>query len=141
MSIRSRTRLVVHAVWATKDRSRVLSEDRDPWLLASLGRVALAHGGEVLAAGVSDDHVHAVLRWDASVALSTVIGRLKGAVSHAWNSTFPDTVLVWQDGFWAESCAPEVPPSLLDYVLHQRARHATGSLDAAWELPPWKTSR
>ena len=45
-----------------------------------------------------------------------------------------------QDGVWAESCTPDVPPSLLDYVLRQRDRHATGALDAAWELPPWKAS-
>ena len=58
MSIRSRTRLVVHAVWATKDRNGLLHEGRDPWLLSTVGRVALSHGGEVLAAGASDNHVH-----------------------------------------------------------------------------------
>ena len=79
-----------------------------------------------------------MLRWEETRALSTVIGRIKGAVSHSWNRIFQDTLLVWQDGFWAESCAPDVPPSLLDYVLRQRDRHATGALDAAWELPPWK---
>ncbi len=52
---------MAHAVWATKNRSGVLCESRDPWLLATLGRVALSHGGEVLAAGASDDHVHIVL--------------------------------------------------------------------------------
>jgi putative transposase len=135
MSIRSRTRLVVHAVWATKDRNGLLHEGRDPWLLSTVGRVALSHGGEVLAAGASDDHVHVVLRWEETRALSTVIGRIKGAVSHSWNRIFQDTLLVWQDGFWAESCAPDVPPSLLDYVLRQRDRHATGALDAAWEAP------
>ena len=45
MSIQSRTRPVAHAVWATKDRGGVLCEGRDPWLLATLGRVALSHGG------------------------------------------------------------------------------------------------
>jgi len=45
MSIRSRTRLVVHAVWATKDRNGLLHEGRDPWLLSTVGRVALSHGG------------------------------------------------------------------------------------------------
>ncbi len=89
MSIRSRTRLVAHAVWATKDRG-----GRDPWLQATLGRVALSHGGEVLAAGASDDPVHVVLRGEETRALSTVIRRIKGAVSHAWNE---DTLLVWQD--------------------------------------------
>ena len=79
-----------------------------------------------------------MLRWEETRALSTVIGRIKGAVSHSWNRIFQDTLLVWQDGFWAESCAPDVPPSLLDYVLRQRDRHATGALDAARELPPWK---
>ena len=94
MSIRSRTRLVAHAVWATKDRSGVLCEGRDPWLLATLGRVALSHGGG-------------------------------GARRRSVGRPCPRR-------------APNVPPSLLDYVLRQRDRHATGALDAAWELPPWK---
>ena len=94
MSIRSRTRFVAQAVWATKDRGGVLCEGRDPWLLSTVGRVALSHGGEVLAAGASDDPVHVVLRGEETRALSTVIRRIKGAVSHAWNE---DTLLVWQD--------------------------------------------
>ena len=136
MSIRSKTQLVVHVVWATKDRSGVLDEGRDPWLLPTLARVARSHGGEVLAAGAPEDHVHVVLRWEDSLALSTVVGRIKGATSHSWNRTFADALLVWQEGFWAESCAPEVPAPLLDDVLHQRSHHAAGTFHAAWELRP-----
>ncbi len=82
--------------------------------------------------------MHLVLCWDAMVALSTVVGRIKGASSHAWNLAFPDAPLAWQEGFWAETCAPDVPPELTAYVRDQRARHATGTTDAMdeWSEPP-----
>ena len=84
--------------------------------------------------GAAPDHVHLLLRWDEVLALSTVVGRIKGATSHAWNRSFTDVPLVWQDGFWAESCAAEPPAELTAYVRGQRAHHGSNALDGAWEL-------
>ena len=125
---------MAHVVWATKDRAALIDDAREAWLLATLARIALSHGGVVIASGAAPDHVHLLLRWDEVLALSTVVGRIKGATSHAWNRSFTDVPLVWQDGFWAESCAAEPPAELTAYVRGQRAHHGSNALDGAWEL-------
>ncbi len=134
MSHRSVTRLVAHVVWSTKDRQPSIDASRQEWLSTAITDAARRHGATVLAAGVVDDHVHVLLRWAETHALSTIVGRLKGASSRIWNLTYGNgSSLDWQDGFWAETCEPEPPLGLIEYVRRQREHHAGGSTDVRWE--------
>ena len=133
---RSRTDVVVHIIWATKQREKVISPDSDLGLQAFLRRKAESLRCDVFAVGNSDDHVHVVVRLAPTVAMATLVRHLKGALSFAWNNEMPrDRRLAWQDGYWAESCAPRHLDRLLTYVTHQRQHHATGAILAAHEDP------
>jgi len=127
------TLLLTHVIWATSGRAPLLVPRVDDWLAEFLAEQCRVLGCELLAVGNSKDHVHAVLRQAPSIALAELVGRLKGASSHAWNVRSPDQRLRWQTGYWARSVEQSSLEPLLGYVRDQRRRHGTSAVSAAWE--------
>lgn len=72
---------------------------------------------------------------DPSVSLAGVMKHVKGHSSFMWNQRNADRRLRWQTGYWARSLDIAALPRLLPYVNQQRARHASGDIDAALEQP------
>jgi putative transposase len=131
---RSVSTMVVHAVWATAGQASVLLPSADEWIAEELRRKATELGAIVLAVGNAADHVHVVLQHAPSMAVATLIGRLKGASSRAAHvSGVMGDDEGWQVGYWAESVGAAHLEPLLDHVTHQRAHHAT-----VFDLEPWQ---
>ena len=130
---RSRTNIVVHVVWSTRYRVRVLPEERDAWLAALFARKAEKLLCSLLAAGIEPDHVHALVQLHSAVSLATLVARIKGASSRAWNLEVSTPSLAWQDGYWAESCYPQQINPLLEYLRDQRTHHARRNPPESWE--------
>ena len=127
--------LLLHVVWATCRRAAVLPPACDPWLAQLLGRKAVELGCALLGSGNASDHVHAVLRFPATLCVADLVRRLKGASSYAWNSEGPGVTspLRWQTGYWAESVSPSQVLSLLRYVERQRRHHGETTTIEPWE--------
>ncbi len=105
---------------------------RDP---ASLDTYCAAAGAGLVAVGVANDYVHALVRWEATARLCDVVQRMKGATSHAWNfERRGSTALAWQDGYWAQTVSPRDVGAARRYFREQRAHHATSTRPEAWEL-------
>src|SRR5215217_8133777 len=78
-------RLFCHVVWATKARQPVL-DDADARIINRSIRATLQSFNAIPhAVGVMPDHVHVVASISPNVALSEVVGRMKGASAHAIN--------------------------------------------------------
>ncbi len=135
MAHRSNTELVAHVVWAVKLRSAVLDEADDVRRSEVFAQKASELGGMVLAAGCASDHVHVLVRYPASVPLSKVVQRMKGASSRAHDQDAANTVMRWQNGYWARSCAPDDLEGIRAYVLHQRDLHRSPCAQEDWEAP------
>ncbi|MBI2389007.1 MAG: IS200/IS605 family transposase [Deltaproteobacteria bacterium] len=137
MPKRSWVDLVIHAVWSTKDRARVLPASADEWWDEAIRREAGKLRCSVLAVGLTWDHVHLVASLHPTVTLATLIQQIKGASCRAWNQSRlvarPDwRPLVWQDGYWAQSCDPLTVGGLLPYVARQRTAHRDDCPFEAW---------
>jgi len=129
--------LVVHAVWATAGRANVLAPSVDRWLAQELGRQSSELGVVLLAVGNAADHVHVVVQHSPRTAVAQLVGRLKGASSHAAHvSGVMGHEQGWQVGYWAESLAAANLEPLLHYVTHQREHHATEGAQEAWQYAP-----
>ena len=89
----------------------------------------------LLAAGNASDHVHVLARYPASLPVSELARRLKGASSYAWNAerSSSHVRLAWQSGFWAESVSPSETPRLTRYVREQRAHHRDHGVPEPWQ--------
>ena len=126
--------LMAHVVWATRHRAPVLTPDIEPWLRGLMAEKAREAGGQLLMSGVDDDHVHTLLRFRTTVALATLVQRLKGATSHECNKRrlLPRS-LRWQTGYWAETFGPKSLAPLVEYLSSQREHHDCRAMDALSE--------
>jgi REP element-mobilizing transposase RayT len=76
------TQLYVHLVWPTWKRAPLVTPEIEPRIYSVLLHQASELGADVLAIGGMKDHVHVLARFTPTVALSTRVGRMKGASSH-----------------------------------------------------------
>jgi putative transposase len=126
--------LLVHVVWSTAQRRAALLPSRDVMLADLLGEKTRSLGCSLLAVGIADDHVHAVVRLEAALSLADLVKHLKGASSYAFNEQrLLPAPLRWQVGYWAESVSPSALPQLVPYVRDQRWRHDDAHAAEEWQ--------
>ena len=112
----------------------MLPESADAWLARALACKAREAGAALLASGCASDHVHVVLRFASTVALSDVVQRLKGGSSRLGKLDGRLPALRWQQGFWASTIGPADLDRVSAYVRGQRAHHERAPAREAWEL-------
>jgi putative transposase len=126
--------VVVHVVWATERRQRVLVPSFDARLTAILGDMARSVGCVLLRAGCASDHVHALVCLAPGVALARLVQRLKGGSAHESNHhALLCERLSWQVGYWAESVSPSDIDAVTRYLRSQREHHEVGKVKEPWE--------
>jgi REP element-mobilizing transposase RayT len=127
---------LLHVVWATAQRRRLLRPEFDPVLLAILGRRAHDLDCMLLAGGCASDHLHTLLRLSPAVRLCDVVNRLKGGsaydVNHHHGHEHPP--IRWQAGYWAESVSPADVNPLVDYLGAQRTHHDSSHPAERWQF-------
>ena len=85
----SQNLLLVHVVWTTHRRDPLLAPAADAWLTRVLDQKAGEIGSKLLASGNASDHVHVLVRYPSTLDVATIVQRLKGASSYAWNVERP----------------------------------------------------
>ena len=128
--------VLVHWVWATMRRRRILEPRFDPLLASILRRQALDVGSFVVAIGIAPDHVHALVRLAPTSCVAELARRLKGASAHFANHSARPLLsrLRWQAGYWAESVAPCDLDALARYLGDQRLRHDDSHPLETWQM-------
>jgi REP element-mobilizing transposase RayT len=122
--------LLVHVVWATRRRERVIKAIHDDALERQLRKIAIGMDATLHACGVADDHVHVLLQMPPELSVATLVNRLKGASSHALRHALG---IGWQAGYWAESVSGDAVEATARYIRAQRQHHAKPSCDEPWE--------
>jgi putative transposase len=128
-------RLFYHVVWSTRHRQPVLDEGMIEPITQAIEWATRDQGVTVYAIGVMPDHVHVFAQIPPTLAISTVVGRWKGASSHAANEYRPNdlTKLAWQEGYGVLSVSQSGFDRVLDYVRNQRECHAKRETYSAME--------
>lgn len=83
------------------------------------------------AVGLMPDHAHVVVSIPPRVSVAEAVKRLKGASARAVNQRIPtgnDVSFNWQAEYGALSFGENALARVIDYVDHQRERHAIGQL-------------
>jgi len=129
--------LLVHVVWATRDRLPMLQPTMDGWLGDVLRRKAYEAGCRLVAFGSGNDHVHVLVRYPSTICIANAVHRLKGGSSYAWNAALPrrpvHSRLCWQAGYWAESVSPRELLPITNYIETQRQHHPGAQRPEPWE--------
>jgi putative transposase len=128
-------RLLYHVVWATKQRQPLI----DDGLIAPIQRAIEETSREldvaIYAIGVMPDHIHVFAQIPPALAVAHVVGRWKGASSHAANLFRPSSMALfaWQSGYGVLSVSQHGFERVLDYVQNQCARHAARAIYGVME--------
>jgi putative transposase len=85
------------------------------------------YGALVHAVGIMPDHIHVVTSIPPSVALSVVIGEMKGKSSRTLNSMFEEEsigIFAWQSEYGLVSFGESALKRVVDYANNQEGHHA-----------------
>ncbi len=128
-------RLFYHIVWATKGREPLIDEANEAVIRVSIQTTSWSEKVILHAIGTMPDHVHVASSVPPSIALATLIGRLKGASAHAANTpkTARSVPFAWQSEYGVFSFTEKNLPDVVDYVTNQRQRHAARDLWPTFE--------
>ena len=122
-------RLFYHFVWATWDRTPLLTGEIEEKAYALI-RNQIPDGGEVIALGGVEDHVHLLVSLPPTLLLTDVLKSVKGVSSRALNEAFarPAWSFKWQGRYGAITVCPSHVGLIRGYVENQKRHHAEGRL-------------
>jgi putative transposase len=126
------TRLSVHIVWVTKYRFHVLTGEVKKRCRDLLVQICDAEDVSILSGVVSKDHVHMLLEYAPSMAVSDLVKRLKGRTSRMLQMEFPHLKQrYWGRHFWAVGYGAwstgNITESLVkEYLEHHREASNAG---------------
>lgn len=119
---------VVHIVFSTKARYRVLDGDFRPKLWAYSKGICRKLDMYVHAVGGMDDHLHLLIQVPLMLALSKAVAAVKSNSSR-WASEEGHT-FGWQEGNAAFSVSASVIPVVIRYIRNQEEHHKKMDFDA-----------
>lgn len=112
---------LMHCVFSTKDRAKLISDDRREKLWAYMFGIARNLKTETLAIGGTSDHIHLLLALPADRKLSETIRDLKANSSRWMSENGPR--FSWQEGYGAFSVSPSQAPVVKQYIRNQEEHH------------------
>jgi REP element-mobilizing transposase RayT len=115
---------LLHCVFSTKGRRRLITADLQERLWPFLGGIAREQGFKALAIGGVEDHVHLLLSLPATLPIAKAIQLVKGASSKWVHDTFPKhRGFAWQEGYGAFSIGVSQVDATTKYIRSQAEHH------------------
>ena len=122
------TNVLVHVVFATKNREKSLTAAVRSRLHAYLARVVNDEGGRAYAVNGGLEHVHLLIRLPPTRSLSDLLRRLKGN-SSAWLRGELNPHFAWQRGYSAFSVSQSQYERVCGYIQSQEEHHRERTFD------------
>ena len=119
---------VIHVVFSTKDRRKLLSGELRPQMWAYAAGVCKNLDILVLAVGGMEDHIHFLLQIPPTLAVAKAVLTIKSNSSR-WASE-EGLKFAWQQGYGAFSVSSSVVPTVIRYIQNQEAHHKKMSFDS-----------
>ena len=126
----SYTRILIHAVWSTKGRARVLDKTNKHLLIQHIHENAVSKDIQVHNVNGDADHLHCFFTLAATQTVAQVINLIKGESSY-WanrNLQLPE-MLVWQNEYYAVSVSESHFDIVNRYIDNQEEHHKHKSYD------------
>lgn len=118
------TKMLVHAVWATKDRKPLLNKENRNSLLNHIKEYAKNKNIHVLNINGSTDHLHCLFSLSSDQNIATIMNLIKGESSF-WanrNLNFSEK-FGWQDEYFAVSVSQSHLEIVNNYISNQEEHH------------------
>jgi len=115
------SRLLVHVVFSTKDRTASLKADIRTDLFAYMGGIIRSFGGNPVTINGVADHVHLLFSIPATMAMAESMRIIK-AKSSKWIRT-RNRSFAWQPGYAGFSVSQSSVPQVTKYISNQEEHH------------------
>lgn len=118
---------VIHVVFSTKERRKVIPEEFQPKLWSYAVGVCKKDGIFVHAIGGMEDHIHLLVQLPATLSLAKAVSGIKSNCSR-W-ANLEKQKLAWQEGYAAFSVSASWVPNVHRYIENQKMHHKKMSFD------------
>jgi REP element-mobilizing transposase RayT len=115
--------VLIHYVFSTKERRRLIAAEIRADLWAYMGGVARAEGMKALAIGGTDDHSHMLLSLPATISFAKAVQVVKAGSSLWLGAERSRQSFEWQEGYGAFSIGKSQVADTVDYILRQEEHH------------------
>ncbi|MFP4123256.1 IS200/IS605 family transposase [Coleofasciculus sp.] len=129
------TQLYLHCVWATWDRLPLLTSDIQEAVYAAIIGECQQLKYTVIALGGIEDHVHLLISFLPTIAVSDLIKQVKGSSSHlVTHEIKPGEFFKWQGSYGAFTVSHDHLDQVANYIRNQPIHHRQKSIIPTWEL-------
>ena len=120
----SLTNILIHIVFSTKKRQKILHKDIRSEFYAYLIGIFKAKNCKYYQVGGVDDHIHISCSLPKTLSISDLIKEIKTRTS-IWLKTKNDDLIDfhWQNGYGAFSLSPAHLEGLCNYIANQELHH------------------
>jgi len=115
--------LLLHIVFSTQGRARLINADIKSELYAYIGSLVKEKKGKPIIINGTADHVHLLILLPANISVSDVMRFVK-ANSSRWMTQRFGKPFSWQTGFGAFSVSRSNVPAVARYIRDQEIHHA-----------------
>ncbi|HEX7285672.1 MAG TPA: IS200/IS605 family transposase [Candidatus Angelobacter sp.] len=126
--------LLVHCVFSTKERVRLIKPDEQPRLWAFMGGIARENGIKALAVGGMDDHAHLLLSLPATMPVAKAMQLIKAGSSGWMRETIANKQFGWQEEYGAFTIGISQMPATIRYIENQAAHHKKRNFAQEWDI-------
>lgn len=129
------TNLLYHIVFTTKKRQELIIPAISVELYPYIGGIIREEKGILFKIGGTLNHVHLLTRFSASVSVSEMMRRIKGASSKWVNErSMSSKYFAWQCGYGAFSVSESSVENVVNYIGNQEEHHKKSTFEEEFIL-------
>jgi len=120
----SHTRILLHVIWATKNRNPLITKELKPLLLNHIKDNSVKKGIFIESMNCVEDHIHLLISLSADQAIAKVVMLIKGESSFWINKEKLIPVkFEWQFDYFAVSVSESIAEKVKKYIANQEEHH------------------
>lgn len=118
------TKIMIHFIWATKNRERIISNQLKPLLLAHIKDNSMKKQIYIDCMNCVEDHIHILVSLSADQTIAKVMQLIKGESSFWVNQqNLVKGKFEWQDDYIALSVSQSAVNKVRAYIANQEEHH------------------
>jgi putative transposase len=117
------TALLVHIIFSTKNRERLISPAVESAILPFIGGICRNNRSPLLASNAVEDHVHLFVSLSKNIALADLMLQIKRDSSNWIKTEVNAPRFAWQEGYAAFSVGQSGSDDVINYVANQKEHH------------------
>lgn len=118
------TKVMIHFIWATKNRQPIITKELKPVLLNHIKENSISKGIFIDTLNCVSDHIHLLISLGSEQTISKIAMLIKGESSFWVNKqSLVNKKFEWQDDYIALSVSESAVEKVRQYIYNQEEHH------------------